>query len=127
MSFIGSVESYAEVSGLNGGSAGVGEALAPLIGVWAPTFSACELVAVFLLPFVAIRLIAGDRESGALKLELQQGIGSTARMAAKGLVLLAGWMVAMLPPLSAVALWKSYGGTIYPPELFLRKSLLLVH
>ncbi len=124
MSFIGSVESYAEVSGLNGGSAGVGEALAPLIGVWAPTFSACELVAVFLLPFVAIRLIAGDRESGALKLELQQGIGSTARMAAKGLVLLAGWMVAMLPPLSAVALWKSYGGTIYPPELF---TLVLGH
>src|SRR6202789_323827 len=68
LSFISSVRTYAEVS------AGVGEALSPLIGVWAPTFSACELAAVFLLPFVAIRVVAGDRQSGALKLELQQGM-----------------------------------------------------
>jgi ABC-2 type transport system permease protein len=117
MSFIGSVRTYAEVSGLNGGSAGVGEALSPLIGVWAPTFSACELAAVFLLPFVVIRLVAGDRESGALKLELQQGMSMIAVIAAKGLVLMAGWLVAMLPPLSAILLWKSYGGSVYAPEL----------
>jgi hypothetical protein len=79
VSFISSVRTYAEVSGLNGTSAGVGEALSPLTGVWAPTFSACELAAVFLLPFVAIRLVAGDRQSGALKLEIQQGMSSGAR------------------------------------------------
>jgi ABC-2 type transport system permease protein len=117
MSFIGSVQTFAEVSGLNGGSAGVGEALSPLIGVWAPTFSACELAAVFLLPFVAIRLVSGDRESGALKLELQQGISAFARMSAKAIVLLGGWIVAMLPPLSAILLWRSYGGSVYGPEL----------
>jgi hypothetical protein len=117
ISFIGAARTYAEVSGLNGTSAGVGEALAPLMGVWAPTFSACELVAVFLLPFVAIRMVAGDRQSGALKLELQQDLSPAVRMAAKALVLLAGWLVAMLPPLSALALWKFYGGTLYPPEL----------
>ena len=33
------------------------------------------------------------------------------------MVLLAGWLVAMLPPLSAILLWKSYGGSVYPPEL----------
>jgi hypothetical protein len=124
MSFIGSVRSYAEVSGLNGGSAGVGEALSPLIGVWAPTFSACELAAVFLLPFVAIRLVAGDRESGALKLELQQGMTSLTRIAAKAIVLLAGWLIAMLPPLSAILLWKTYGGSVYAPELL---TLVLGH
>ncbi|MGA3188540.1 MAG: ABC transporter permease subunit [Bryobacteraceae bacterium] len=111
LSFISSVRTYAEVS------AGVGEALSPLIGIWAPTFSACELAAVFLLPFVAIHLVAGDRESGALKLELQQGMNSFTRIAAKALVLLAGWLVAMLPPLSAIVLWKIYGGAVYPPEL----------
>jgi ABC-2 type transport system permease protein len=117
MSFISAVGAYAEVSGLNGTAAGVGEALAPLIGVWAPTFSACELAAVFLLPFVAIRLVAGDRQSGALKLELQRGMPPFARIAAKTLVLLAGWLIAMLPPLIAIVLWKSYGGSVYPPEL----------
>ena len=118
ISFIGAVRTYAEVSGLNGTAGGVGEALAPLIGVWGPTFSACELVAVFLLPFVAIRLVAGDRQSGALKLELQQKLSPLVRMAAKALVLLAAWLIAMLPPLSALLLWKSYGGTLYAPEIF---------
>lgn len=118
MSFISSARTYAEVSGLNGSSAGVGEALAPLSGVWAPTFSACELAAVFLLPFVAIGLVAGDRQSGALKLELQQNMGAALRIAVKAMVLLAGWTIAMLPPLSAIILWKSYGGSAYAPELF---------
>jgi hypothetical protein len=43
VSFISAVRTYAELSGLNGTAAGVGEAFSPLIGVWAPTFSACEL------------------------------------------------------------------------------------
>jgi hypothetical protein len=117
VSFISAVRTYAEVSGLNGTAAGVGEALSPLVGVWAPAFSACELAAVFLLPFVAIRLVAGDRQSGALKLELQQGMSPFARIAAKALVLLAGWAVAMLPALAAILLWKSYGGSLYAPEI----------
>ena len=118
MSFIRSVRTYGEVS------AGVGEALSPLIGVWAPTFSACELAAVFLLPFVAIRLVAGDRESGALKLELQQRMSAFARMTAKAMVLLAAWIVAMLPAVSAIVWWKFYGGSVYPPELL---TLILGH
>ena len=115
--FISAMRSYAEVSGLNGTAAGVGEALSPLIGVWAPTFSACELAAVFLLPFVAIRIVGADRQSGALKLELQRGLSPFMRIAAKAVVALGGWMIAMLPPLSAIVLWKLYGGTTHPPEL----------
>jgi hypothetical protein len=117
MSFISAVRTYSEVSGLNGTSAGVGEALSPLIGVWAPTFSACELAAVFLLPFVAIRLVSGYRTSGALKLELQQGMPALARISAKALVLFIGWIIAMLPPMSAIALWIGYGGSVHAPEL----------
>ena len=71
VTFISAVRTYGEASGLNGTTAGVGEAFSPLIGIWAPTFSACEVAAVFLLPFVAIRLVAGDRQSGALKIEMQ--------------------------------------------------------
>ena len=115
--FISSVRTYAEASGLNGTSVGVGEAFSPLIGVWAPTFSACEIAAVFLLPFVGIRVIAGDRQSGALKLELQQSIPAGARIAVKAMVLLAGWVVASVPVAVAVVLWRSYGGSIYAPEL----------
>jgi ABC-type transport system involved in multi-copper enzyme maturation permease subunit len=117
VSFISAVRTYAELSGLNGTSAGVGEAFSPLIGVWAPTFSACELAAAFLLPFVGIRLVAGDRQSGALKLELQHPMPTFARISAKALVLAAGWLVASLAPLVAIVLWRSYGGSLYLPEL----------
>jgi ABC-type transport system involved in multi-copper enzyme maturation permease subunit len=117
VSFISAVRTYGEVSGLNGTSAGVGEALSPLIGIWAPTFSACELAAVFLLPFVAIRLMGGDKQSGALKLELQQPMSAFTRITAKAIVALMGWLLAMLPAFSAILLWRSYGGSLYPPEL----------
>ena len=118
ISFISAARTYAEVSGLNGTAAGVGEALSPLIGVLAPTFSACELAAVFLLPFVAIRLVAADRQSGALKLEMQQGLSSGARMSAKAMVLLIAWLLALVPPAGAILLWKMNGGAVYAPELF---------
>jgi len=117
VTFISAVRTYGEASGLNGTTAGVGEAFSPLIGIWAPTFSACEVAAVFLLPFVAIRLVSGDRQSGALKIEMQHPMPAFARIAAKAIVLLGGWLAASLAPLAAALLWKSYGGSIYPPEL----------
>jgi ABC-type transport system involved in multi-copper enzyme maturation permease subunit len=117
VTFIKAVREYAELSGMNGTAAGVGEAFSPLIGVWGPTFSACELAAAFLLPFVAIRLVSGDRQSGAIKIELQRPMPAIARMTAKAIVLLAGWLVASVPPLIAIAMWKAYGGSIYAPEI----------
>jgi hypothetical protein len=117
VSFIGAVRTYAELSGANGTAAGVGEAFSPLVGVWAPTFSACELGAAFLLPFVGIRLVSGDRLSGALKLELQHPMSPVTRIGAKAIVLLAGWMAALAAGAVAVGLWRWYGGSVYPPEL----------
>jgi len=117
VSFISAVQTYAEASGLGGTAAGVGEAFSPLVGVWAPTFSACEIGAAFLLPFVAIRLVAGDRQSGALKLEMQHRMSAFARIAAKVLVLFLGWLIALAAPLAGVLLWRSYGGSVYVPEL----------
>ena len=117
MAFISAVRTYGELSGVNGTVAGVGEAFSPLIGIWAPTFSACELAAAFLLPFVTIRLVSGDRQSGALKLELQHPMPAMARMSAKAIVLLAAWIIASLPPLLGIVLWRLYGGTTYAPEL----------
>lgn len=108
VSFISAVGTYAEASGLNGTAAGVGEAFSPLVGIWAPTFSACELAAAFLLPFVAIRLVAGDRQTGALKIELQQRLPALARITAKAVVLLVGWLLASVAPLLAIALWRSF-------------------
>ena len=124
VSFINAVNSYAEASGKGGTAAGLGDALFPLDGVVAPTFSALEIAASFLLPFVAIRAIAGDRVSGALKLELQQGMPPLSMIGAKALVLTAGFLLMLLPILLAGVLWLSYGGSLYAPEV---ASLTLGH
>jgi hypothetical protein len=124
VSFISAVRSYAEASGQGGTAAGLADALFPLDGVVAPTFSAYEIAASFLLPFVAIRAIAGDRTSGALKLELQQGMPPIAMIGAKALVLGIGWLVAGVPIILAGILWASYGGSLYAPEI---GSLALGH
>ncbi len=124
VSFTSAVRTYAEVSGLGGTAAGVGEALSPLVGIWAPTFSACELAAAFLLPFVAIRLVGGDRQSGAATLELQHPMSPFVRVTAKGVVLFAAWLCALVPAFVTIALWKIYGGVIYSPEVL---SVVLGH
>ncbi len=124
VSFISAVRSYAEASGQGGTAAGLADGLLPLDGVVAPTFSAYEIAASFLLPFVAIRAIAGDRTSGALKLELQQGMTPLSMIGAKALVLGVGWLLAGVPIVLAGILWVSYGGSLYAPEI---GSLTLGH
>ena len=71
-SFIQAVRIYGEASGLGGTAAGVGEAFSPLVGIWAPTFSACELAAAFLLPFVAIRLVGLSSDDVGLKPSMRE-------------------------------------------------------
>ena len=117
VSFISAVTAYGELSGVNGAAAGVGEAFSPLVGIWAPTFSASELAAAFLLPFVAIRLVSSDKQSGALKIEMQHPLSGWSRMAIKAAVLMAAWLAATAAPFIGVGLWALYGGHIYLPEL----------
>ncbi|HEX5475205.1 MAG TPA: hypothetical protein VFX12_11125 [Vicinamibacterales bacterium] len=115
VSFGNAVRAYAEVSAGAGNACGI--VCAPLIGIWAPTFSAYEIAAIFLLPFVAIRAVSGDAHSGALTLEIQRPLSPLARVAARAAVLVAGWMIAGLAALVAMALWASYGGSTYLPEV----------
>jgi ABC-2 type transport system permease protein len=122
--FITAVKLYAEASGSGAGPAALPQALTPLDGILVPTFGAYDLAATFFLPFVAIRLISAEKQSGALKLLLQIPGSLGAKLAAKGLVLLAGWVVSCVPALMAVALWKSYGGHLHAPETL---NLLLGH
>lgn len=123
-SFITAVELYAEASGIGGGPAALAQGLTPLDGFIVPTFGAYDLAVTLLFPFVAIRLLAAEKESGALKLSLQLPVGVGPMLAAKGLALTCGWALAWAPGLAALMLWKSYGGHLYGPETL---NLLLGH
>src|SRR5262247_1224977 len=122
--FINAVNLYAEASGVGGRPAALPQGLTPLDGMLAPTFGAYDLAVTLLFPFVAIRLIAAEKESGALKLALQLPFSAGEMVAAKLLALVAGWMVAWAPGLIALAMWKAYGGRLYAPETL---NLLLGH
>lgn len=122
--FITAVSLYAEASGSGGGPAALAQGLTPLDGILVPTFGAYDLAATFLFPFVAIRMIAAEKQSGGLKLLLQLPGSLAMKVSAKALVLMAGWMVTLLPGLLAIVLWKYYGGHLYAPEV---SNLLLGH
>ncbi len=122
--FMTALEVYAEASGVGGAPAALPQGLTPLDGILVPTFGAYDLVATFLFPFVAIRAVAAERESGAMKLLLQLPGSLGAKLTSKGLVLLGGWLIAWLPGLAALTLWASYGGHLYAPETL---NLLLGH
>ena len=122
--FITAVDAYAEASGIGGGPSALAQGLTPLDGIFVPAFGAYDLAATFLFPFVAIRLVSGERESGAWKLIAQTRASAASMMAAKGVALAAGMLIAWMPGLAAVILWKIYGGTLYLPEMF---ALLLGH
>ncbi len=121
--FITAVALYAEMSG-SGGPAALPQGLNSLDGVIVPTWGAYDLAATLLFPFVAIRLISAEKESGALKLLLQLPGTMLSKLAAKGLVLLLAWLISWLPGIAAIVLWRSYGGHVYGPETL---NLLLGH
>src|ERR1035438_3514909 len=124
-SFITAVDTYAEASGAGGGPAALAQGLSPLDGILVPTFGAYDLAVTLLFPFIAIRLVAAEKASGAWKLLVQSPASTGAMLLAKGLILLVGWLIAWLPGLAALVLWKAYGGTLYAPELLDRESTRL--
>jgi ABC-2 type transport system permease protein len=114
--FITAVNAYAEASGIGGGPAALSQGLTPLDGILAPSLGAYDLAATLLLPFVVIRLVSAEKESGALKLMLQWPVTLGETLFAKLLAIGLGWLLAMLASVGALALWTGYGGHLFAPE-----------
>ena len=115
--FITAVNTYADVSGSAGGAAALAQGISPLDGLLVPTFGAYALIATLLLPFVAIRVVSAEKESGALSLLVQGPTSLATMMTVKAVVVLLAWILTWLPGLAALALWRSYGGHINGAEL----------
>ncbi|HEY1293826.1 MAG TPA: heme-binding domain-containing protein [Chloroflexota bacterium] len=90
----------------------------PLDGIVIPVFGAVYLMNTFLFPFVAIRAIGNEKQSGALKLALQLPVGIYRVVGVKLAALFVGWSIALLPTISALLIWSQLlGGHLYGPEL----------
>ena len=118
-SFIQAVDLFSQASQTALSFPELASGMNPLEGVFVPTFGAYYLTQTLLLPFVAIRLIGLDKQSGALKLLLQLPLSSLALCGLKLTAMVLVWLVSLLPAFSALVLWKTMGGAIYPPEILL--------
>jgi hypothetical protein len=115
--FISAVQTYSEMSGSAGGPAALAQGMNPLDGILVPTFGAYDLAATLLLPFVVIRLFSSERSTGSWTVLVQSPSSITEMVSTKVLALSAAWLLALVPGLLAVALWKSYGGHVNGAEL----------
>ena len=114
--FMTATSIYAEASGAGGGPAALSQGLSPLEGIVVPTFGAYDIAATLLFPFVVIRLIANEKQTGTLALTLQSPLPFSATMTAKLVALLAAWLVAGLAGAVALLAWRGAGGHLYGPE-----------
>lgn len=115
-SFISAVNAYAEASGIGGGPAALSQGLSPLDGIVSPTLGAYDLAIMLLFPFVAIRLVAAEKTSDALKLMLQFPATLRTQLIAKVIALTIAWLIALIPFGIAMAMWQAYGGHIAVAE-----------
>src|SRR5690349_10475853 len=115
--FLTAANTYAELSGAAGGTPVLAQGLDPLDGIVRPTFGAYTLAVTLLLPFVAIRLLANERQSGAARLLIQGRTSRAAIILSKLIVLKLAWIVAMTPAFVALVLWRLDGGHLYAPEV----------
>jgi ABC-type transport system involved in multi-copper enzyme maturation permease subunit len=122
--FVTAVESYAEASGAGGGPAALAQGLSPLDGIVVPVFGAYAIAGILLFPFVAIRLVSSEKQSGSLKLLLQSPSSLGTTLIVKLVVLIGAWMAAWVPGFAALALWHWYGGHLGAAEV---ASVLLGH
>src|SRR5713101_1320634 len=115
-SFFQAVSLYGEASAAGLQSPVLASSLSPLDGVLVPTLGASYVAVTLLFPFVAIRMLGQEKESGALRLLIQLPYRSSTLIAAKLVAVLAAWVLSCVPALSAVAIWGMLGGHLSGPE-----------
>ncbi|MBI3550053.1 MAG: ABC transporter permease subunit [Elusimicrobia bacterium] len=116
-SFIQAAALFAEASRSAPPGTDAARGLSPLDGVLTPTFGAYYLALTLLFPFVAIRSLGAEKESGSMKLLLQLPVSPGSAVAAKACALSIAWVIALIPGGSAALLWVLRGGHLHVPEL----------
>jgi ABC-2 type transport system permease protein len=115
-SFWQAVALYGEASAAAKDSPTLGSSLSPLDGVIVPTFGALYVVVTLLFPFVAIRTLGREKETGALRLLVQLPYRAPTLIAAKMTAIFAAWLAALVPAALALAIWAILGGHLNAAE-----------
>jgi ABC-2 type transport system permease protein len=116
-SFLQALNLYGEASRAAANAPELARNLSPFDGVMVPTFGATYLVTTLLWPFVVIRQLGGDIQSGAIKLWLQLPARPVSILFSKLLALAAAWLLAVAIPVSAAVIWRGESGHVAGLEL----------
>ncbi len=123
-SFFQAVALYAEASAGAQGSPVLARSLSPFDGVLVPAFGAFYVGVTLLFPFVAIRALGQEKESGALRLLVQLPYPAPVLIAGKLAAVAAAWLMCAVPALSTLAAWRALGGHLAAAETL---NLILGH
>jgi len=123
-SFFQAAALYGEASSAARDSPVLASGLSPLDGVLVPTFGALYVAVTLLFPFVAIRTLGREKETGALRLLVQLPYRVPTLIAAKMTAIFGAWLAVVIPAASALAIWLMLGGHLYLPETL---DILLGH
>ena len=115
-SFFQATALYSEASSAARDQPALASGLSPLDGVLVPTFGAFYLAVTLLFPFVAIRTLGREKETGALRLLVQLPYRIPTLIVAKMTAVAAAWLIAVVPALSTLAIWAILGGHVHAPE-----------
>jgi ABC-type transport system involved in multi-copper enzyme maturation permease subunit len=123
-SFVQAASLYGESSTAAVQSPVLAASLSPLDGILVPTFGSFYVAVTLLFPFVAIRVLGREKETGALRLLVQLPYRSSTLILAKLGAVLAAWLMVSVPALSSLAIWAMLGGHLAASETL---NLLLGH
>jgi ABC-2 type transport system permease protein len=109
-SFFQAVSLYGESSSAALQSPVLANSLSPFDGVLVPTLGSFYVAVTLLFPFVAIRVLGQEKETGALRLLVQLPYRSPTLVVTKLVAVVIAWIFAGIPAMSALAVWRGLGG-----------------
>jgi hypothetical protein len=115
-SFFQAMSLYGEASAAAANSPVLASSLSPLDGILVPTFGSFYVAVTLLFPFVAIRVLGEEKQSGALRLLVQLPYRTATLVGIKLAAVFCAWLVCAIPVLSSVSAWSMVGGHLSPAE-----------
>jgi ABC-2 type transport system permease protein len=116
-SFFQAISLYGEASAAAANSPVLATGLSPLDGILVPTFGSFYVAVTLLFPFVAIRVLGEEKQSGALRLLVQLPYRTVTLVCVKLAAVFVAWLLCAIPVLSSVLVWRMMGGHLSPAEI----------
>jgi len=116
-SFFQAISLYAEASAAAANSPVLATSLSPLDGILVPTFGSFYVAVTLLFPFVAIRVLGEEKQTGALRLLVQLPYHSATLVWVKLAAVFFAWLLCAIPVLSSAVIWWIAGGHLSAAEI----------